>query len=467
MINFATEIILESIVKILGPDGQKVAGSGFIIKPEGYLLTCHHVIYYLDELKVSYKGTIYKAEWCEDLSNPEVDIAILKINITKAIPLPIIDKKDIEADKSEFLIMGFPEAQLEFFPEGFASFTNQISSSGPIKTFPIFKEEQTKYKNPWNILPKQESAFRSLRIDNEVYSGTSGGPLYEINQGGVVGVVQSSFDGYGFAICLDNIVDILEDLGVNNNIDDIHKFYKIAELPEKYIIGNKTDKEKLKELLEIIQSHAIRVRWLLSLEFLEFQSDLYKLLTVDDLYAYSAIAFGISQKAKEVVLNRIKDYEEKEFVELTEWETFLFRKTIYQFSEYLKKTISLKYHKAKKYIDSTRIWLTEWENKNPVDPTTHIDFKKLPSSLMEYITFLTCWFMKKGYKDTIDLLIQANIKPETFQDVYFVIVEKLGYNADKILAEYELNETQILELLSLYLYKQITHHNLLGKILEL
>ena len=89
MSDYNIDRLRESMVKILGSEGQPVSGSGFIIRSDGYLITCHHVIYLLDSLKVEYQGQIYEAQWCEELSNPDVDIAILKIDIegAKAVPM--------------------------------------------------------------------------------------------------------------------------------------------------------------------------------------------------------------------------------------------------------------------------------------------------------------------------------------------------------------------------------------------
>jgi S1-C subfamily serine protease len=69
MSHYDIDNLRESMVKILGADGQSVSGSGFIMRSDGYLITCHHVIYLLDFLKVEYQGQIYEAEWCEELSN--------------------------------------------------------------------------------------------------------------------------------------------------------------------------------------------------------------------------------------------------------------------------------------------------------------------------------------------------------------------------------------------------------------
>jgi len=53
------------MVKIVESDQNKIAGSGFLIQPDGYLVTCHHVIFSLNELNIFYNVKLYEAEWCE------------------------------------------------------------------------------------------------------------------------------------------------------------------------------------------------------------------------------------------------------------------------------------------------------------------------------------------------------------------------------------------------------------------
>ena len=59
MSGYSLDNLRESMVKILNVEKESVAGSGFIIREDGYLITCHHVIYLLNSLKVEYRGNIY------------------------------------------------------------------------------------------------------------------------------------------------------------------------------------------------------------------------------------------------------------------------------------------------------------------------------------------------------------------------------------------------------------------------
>jgi S1-C subfamily serine protease len=56
MATFGIDQLREATVKILGFDGKTAAGAGFIIRSDGYLITCHHVIYQLEQLRVDDKN---------------------------------------------------------------------------------------------------------------------------------------------------------------------------------------------------------------------------------------------------------------------------------------------------------------------------------------------------------------------------------------------------------------------------
>ncbi|MGK7873694.1 MAG: trypsin-like peptidase domain-containing protein [Xenococcaceae cyanobacterium] len=115
MNDYGIDQLRESMVKILKSDRGDTAGSGFIIRSDGYLITCHHVIYLLDALQVEYQGKRYEAQWCKEYSNPEVDIAILKINVENAEAVTIINPQHLSTSVT---VYGFPPKQEKFFPQG-------------------------------------------------------------------------------------------------------------------------------------------------------------------------------------------------------------------------------------------------------------------------------------------------------------------------------------------------------------
>ncbi|RAM49331.1 MAG: hypothetical protein C6Y22_23590 [Hapalosiphonaceae cyanobacterium JJU2] len=207
----------KSMVRIINPDTQNTtntAGSGFIIRSDGYFITCHHVIYRLSSLKVEYQGQVYDdVQWCEDLSNPDVDIAILKINRSDAKAVPI-NPQDVSTSVT---VYGFPLERASNFPDGFDFSAPNIRKSASVKTLSTYKYKDTRLTNSWNKLPEPTSTFEAYRINAPVDSGTSGGPVLADNLSSVVGVIQSSNSNESYVIRWDNIIDSLQKLGLGFN----------------------------------------------------------------------------------------------------------------------------------------------------------------------------------------------------------------------------------------------------------
>ena len=213
MDSFSIDNLLDSMVKIVGPDEENIEGSGFIIRSDGYLITCHHVVYPLSDLKVSYRENIYRAKWCEELSDIETDIAVLKIDIQDAVPVTIVNPEDLSG---EVVVVGFPHSKSVNFPHGFDFHSKNIQPSTPINTLSTYNSlNEIKYFNPWNKLPLKKSTFRSFRIDAEIHPGASGGPVFIEGLGGVVGLIQSCKANSGHVIRWDNILDKLDALNLN------------------------------------------------------------------------------------------------------------------------------------------------------------------------------------------------------------------------------------------------------------
>ncbi|MEH2084455.1 MAG: HEAT repeat domain-containing protein, partial [Nostoc sp.] len=268
MSNYTLDELRESMVKILDSNGGTV-GSGFIIRADGYLVTCHHVIYLLDALRVEYQGQIYPAEWCEKFSNLEVDIAILKINVESAKTVPIINPQQISTSVK---VYGFPPAKKVNFPEGFDVFAKSIRHSVPlnvVSTYKIRNQNEIKFNNPWNQLPQENSAFLSHQLDAKVESGSSGGAVLAEELGGVVGVIQCSKSDASYVIRWDNLLDSLDKLGLEPeknavcsflaDIEESFKYIKLFHTQEKIIL--KKQYIPIQVTLERKYKHEIETSW--------------------------------------------------------------------------------------------------------------------------------------------------------------------------------------------------------------
>ncbi|MCP4103998.1 MAG: trypsin-like peptidase domain-containing protein [Desulfobacteraceae bacterium] len=238
MDEYGVDILLKSLVKIIEPEKNEVIGSGFIIRSDGYLITCHHVISTLNELKAEYQGKQYKAEWCGDLSDPGVDIAVLKIDIENASEVSIVVPKDLP---EKVILCGYPRSKIANFPEGFDIHAQNICRSSPVNTLSTYSPfHKIKHSNPWNTLPSEEATFSSLKIDTKVDSGISGGPVFSEELFGVIGIIQSAGKDIAgkdksYAIRWENISDKLKVLGIISKKSSKQNVMNIAEtLAEKY-----------------------------------------------------------------------------------------------------------------------------------------------------------------------------------------------------------------------------------------
>lgn len=254
---YNTDDLRESVVRFIHSETQKTAGSGFIIRHDGYIITCHHVIYRLSDLVIEYQGRQYKAVWCEKFSNPDVDIAILKVDFNK--PVKVVPIISLESLPSSIIVYGFSISKEEYFPKGFDFYAQNIRLSAPIKTISTYRSLDIDSTNSWNKLPKSESTFEAYRLDKNVDTGASGGPVLAEDLGGIVGVIQSTKHSESYVIRWSNIECQLKQLGLEpkkiepqipSSIQEYQQ--KIRYIPQQYNLfftGRKEVLQRLRKLL--------------------------------------------------------------------------------------------------------------------------------------------------------------------------------------------------------------------------
>ena len=199
------------------------SGSGFIISPDGYILTNFHVIEDSDSVSVSdYDGKIYDAKVIGyDESN---DIAVLKIEAEGLSPVILGDSDNLNVGDAVVAI-GNPLGELTF-----SLTTGVISAKGRKVTF------------------SDGISMTLLQTDCAINSGNSGGALLNL-YGEVIGVTNAkysssgsdaSIDNIGFAIPMNSIRQIVDSiiekgyiskpyLGVS--VSDVNEGYQIYGLP--------------------------------------------------------------------------------------------------------------------------------------------------------------------------------------------------------------------------------------------
>lgn len=188
--NFDSKNLQNYSVKILHPDGNSIIGTGFFFHPEGYVLTCHHVIdtFYSEQEKVHSEGNIQivcgtdsrknETIFLSDLSSKNLDIAVLKIKDDSIPPkkfpyLPLeIHNARWKTTLEKITSFGYPSGQ---FSELGIQATGEISGSAKHN----------------NTLVYQIGGFSI----SEINQGFSGGPVICLRTGKVIGLVHAIYPG--------------------------------------------------------------------------------------------------------------------------------------------------------------------------------------------------------------------------------------------------------------------------------
>lgn len=159
-------------------------GSGFIISSNGYILTNYHVVKHATDINITLNtNEIYKAKVVG--YDPEVDIALLKINPRRPLPtLKLGDSNKMEIGQW-VLAVGNPFGLSGTVTSGIISAKGRVIGEGPFDHF--------------------------IQTDAAINPGNSGGPLVNMD-GQVIGMntaIIASGQGIGFAIPSDTIKDEL------------------------------------------------------------------------------------------------------------------------------------------------------------------------------------------------------------------------------------------------------------------
>ncbi len=175
------------------PRQNQALGSGFVISPDGFIVTNNHVIERADEIRVEfYSGLELRAELVG--TDPATDIALLRVDHDQ--PLPHVPWGDSEAARvGDWVIaVGNPLGQ------GFSVSAGIISARGRAL---------------------QGNFDDYIQTDAAINRGNSGGPLFNMD-GEVIGVNTAILSptggsiGIGFAMSSNvatNVVDQLRDFG--------------------------------------------------------------------------------------------------------------------------------------------------------------------------------------------------------------------------------------------------------------
>ncbi len=170
-------------------------GSGFIVSADGYLVTNQHVISGADEIIVRLDD---RREFIADIigSDERSDIAVLKID-AEGLPTVKIGNSDVLKVGEWVLAIGSPFGFDHSVTAGIVSSKGRSLPSGQYVPF--------------------------IQTDVAINPGNSGGPLFNL-QGEVIGVNSrifsqtGAFMGLSFAIPMDLVLDVVEQLKVKGSV---------------------------------------------------------------------------------------------------------------------------------------------------------------------------------------------------------------------------------------------------------
>jgi len=151
------------------------AGSGFILSPDGLVVTNNHVIEGAKEITVTLKD---KQEYQAKVvgRDPKTDIALLKIDAKKELPAVALGNSDQLRVGEWVVAIGNPFGLSNTVTAGIVSAKGRVIGAGPYDDF--------------------------IQTDASINPGNSGGPLFNM-QGEVVGIntaIVPNGQGIGFAV---------------------------------------------------------------------------------------------------------------------------------------------------------------------------------------------------------------------------------------------------------------------------
>lgn len=194
------------------------SGSGFIISPNGYILTNYHVIEASDTITVAlYTGETYEAQVVGyDESN---DIAVLKVEATQLTPAVFGDSDQVNIG-DDVLAIGNPLGELTF-----------SLTAGKVSA----KDREVTFSN--GVM------MNLIQTDCAINSGNSGGALFNL-YGEVIGVTNAkysgtgqgsaSIDNIGFAIPLNSVRGVIQSIIEKGYVSKPYIGVSVTDTPQEY-----------------------------------------------------------------------------------------------------------------------------------------------------------------------------------------------------------------------------------------
>ncbi|MGZ3480396.1 MAG: trypsin-like peptidase domain-containing protein [Myxococcaceae bacterium] len=184
-------------------------GSGFLLGPEGYVVSNHHVVKDGQSIQVRLAdGRVFDAELVG--SDPDTDLALLRVIDGTDLPSVVLGDSDRLEVGDWVVAIGNPFGLDRSVSHGLISAKERVLGVGPLDDF--------------------------IQTDALINPGNSGGPLFNM-RGEVVGVnsaVISNAQGIGFAVPINMVKDLLPNLLDNGHVERGWLGMTVVEEPGKH-----------------------------------------------------------------------------------------------------------------------------------------------------------------------------------------------------------------------------------------
>ena len=184
-------------------------GSGFLLGPEGYVVSNHHVVKDAQWIQVRLAdGRTFDAELVG--SDPDTDLALLRVIDGTDLPSVVLGDSDRLEVGDWVVAIGNPFGLDRSVSHGLISAKERVLGVGPLDDF--------------------------IQTDALINPGNSGGPLFNM-RGEVVGVnsaVISNAQGIGFAVPINMVKDLLPNLMDNGHVERGWLGMTVVEEPGKH-----------------------------------------------------------------------------------------------------------------------------------------------------------------------------------------------------------------------------------------
>jgi serine protease Do len=174
---------------------QKGLGAGFLIHPDGYILTSHHVVDGASEVEVTLLGPGGRPERVPALvigTDPHTDLALLQVRVGRKLPVLTLGSARHVEVADWVVVIGNP------FGLGHSVSVGVVSFKGRTDITPVGRN----------------GYFDYLQTDASINPGNSGGPILDLD-GHVVAIanaVNVTGQGIGFGIPIDLVKPVLPQL---------------------------------------------------------------------------------------------------------------------------------------------------------------------------------------------------------------------------------------------------------------